>query len=754
MSQFIDVKEVEKEYRKLPELHKRIRKERNISLTLTEKILFSHVQSPDLASIERGVSDLELTVDRVAMQDATAQMALLQFMTAGIERTVVPSTVHCDHLILAKSGFDRDLPASLDSNREVFEFLRTISSRYGIGFWRPGSGIIHQVVLENYAVPSFLMVGTDSHTPNAGGLGMLAIGVGGADAVDVMTGQPFGLRMPKIVGYHLKGKLKGWSSPKDIIIKVNEIMTVQGGTGKVVEYFGEGTDSISCTGKGTVTNMGAEIGATTSIFPFDERMAQYLEHTQREDLAQLTREYAEYLKPDPEVLKHPEKYFDEIHEIDLSSLEPQISGPHSPDRVRPISRLAKDAEENNYPERLSAVLIGSCTNSSYEDLSRAVSIARQGIKHGLKMQSQFLVTPGSDQIYETVSRDGILEDFKKVGGTVLSNACGPCIGQWDRDPEEKKKENNILTSFNRNFRKRNDGSPNTNGFIASPEVVVAMGFSGKINFNPLTDSLKTKDGKEIRLEEPKGDEFPSNGFVSKKTGYVQPEGNSVEVRIDSKSERLAFLTPFPAPEFPKDFQDMRILLKAQGKCTTDHVSPAGPWLRYRGHLDAISRNMYLGAVNAFNEKTGLGINILSGEQDLEFHVIARNYQSSSVPWVVVADANYGEGSSREHAAMEPRHLGCKAILARSFARIAETNLKKQGVLPLYFIHSQDYDLFQKEDRLTLEGVDSLQSGRELAVKIEHSDSSTHRVALKHSLNEQQIQWFYAGSALNFLKNSK
>ncbi len=749
----IEIEPIKKLYGSLAGIHETMRKRLNRGLTLAEKILFSHLDDYKTTDIERGVSDVGLRPDRVAMQDATAQMALLQFMTAGMDRAAVPSTVHCDHLIMAKEGSELDLPVAIDQNKEVYDFLLSVAQKYGLGFWKPGSGIIHQVILENYGVPGMMMIGTDSHTPNAGGIGMIAIGVGGADAVDVMTGQPFGLRMPKLVGIHLKGKLSGWASPKDVIIKVAQIMTVKGGTGKIVEYFGDGAESISCTGKGTIANMGAEIGATTSLFPFDESMVRYLEATERKDVADLSKQYAEHLKPDPEVLKNPEKYYDEIHEIDLSTLEPHIAGPHTPDLVRSISELSDDVDKSGYPEELGAGLIGSCTNSSYEDLTRAVNLVRQGLKHGLKMKSDFLVSPGSERIFETITRDGILEDFQKVGGTVLSNACGPCIGQWKRDPSKNDHANNIITSFNRNFKKRNDGSPNTNGFIASPEIVVALSFAGSMKFNPLTDTLKAPDGTDVKFQAPSGEELPAKGFTSKDSGYKAP-GSGGEIVVNPNSDRLALLEPFNPPDFSKDFNELPILVKALGKCTTDHVSPAGPWLKYRGHLDNISKNMYSGAVNAFSNDTGHGNNVLSGESNKEYNEIARDYKKKGIGWVVIADENYGEGSSREHAAMEPRHLSGKAIIARSFARIAEANLKKQGVLALWLDDKKDYDKFQEKDRISIKGVDSIAPNKKLTVEVKHDDGSVDTASVSHTLNDFQIKWFNAGSALNYLRLNK
>ncbi len=748
----LDISQVKTFYEKLPAIHKAMRKRLGRDLTLVEKILFSHLDNYENANIERGKADLSLKPDRVAMQDATAQMALLQFMVADMRSTAVPSTVHCDHLIAAKVGADKDLNAAIELNKEVYEFLKSVSNKYGIGFWKPGSGIIHQVVLENYATPGMMMIGTDSHTPNAGGLSMIAIGVGGADAVDVMTGFPFGLRMPKLVGIKLKGKLSGWTSPKDIILKVAQIMTVKGGTGKVVEYFGEGARSISCTGKATITNMGAEVGATTSVFGYDDSMARYLNVTDRKEIAKLCDEYAQYLKSDPDVENNPDKYYDEIHEIDLSNLEPQIAGPHTPDLVRSISKLAEDVDKNNWPKELSAGLIGSCTNSSYEDLSRAVNIIKQGVDNNLKMKTDFLVSPGSERIHETIKRDGILADFEKVGAKVLANACGPCIGQWIRDEKDKDHPNNIMTSFNRNFKKRNDASPYTNGFIASPELIVAMSFAGSMKFNPITDSVKA-NGKNVKFNPPVGKELPSQGFISKDSGYILPDGSG-QVIVDPKSERLALLEPFTKPNFDKDFNNMPILLKSEGKCTTDHVSPAGQWLKFRGHLDNISNNMYSGAVNIYTKEPGLANNVITGNTNKPVNEVARDYKSKGLGWVVIADENYGEGSSREHAAMEPRHLYGRGIIARSFARIAEANLKKQGILPLWLSDKGDYDKFQEKDRISILNIKDISPNNPLTLELKHEDSSIDKIIVNHTLNNTQIDWFKSGSALNYLRKAK
>jgi aconitate hydratase len=722
-------------------------------LTYAEKILLGHLADAEQQRLEPGAAYLELRPDRVAMQDATAQMALLQFISSGRDDTAVPTTVHCDHLIQAYQGAAKDMETAQVTNREVYDFLRSASARYGIGFWAPGAGIIHQVVLEKYAFPGGMMIGTDSHTPNAGGLGMFACGVGGADAVDVMAGFPWEVLQPKVVGVRLTGQLSGWTAPKDVILKVCEVLTVQGGTNRVVEYFGPGTRSLSCTGKGTITNMGAELGATTSIFPYDERMARYLKATGREELADLADRHKELLAPDPEVEARPEKFFDEIVEIDLSTLEPHIVGPHTPDLARPVSQMAADVREHGYPAELSSSLIGSCTNSSYEDLSRAADVARQATAHGARAKTTLWVTPGSEQIHLTIRRDGQLDELAAIGGTVLANACGPCIGQWKRDEIKKGVPNSILTSFNRNFPKRNDGSADTQAFIASPEIVIAYSLVGRLDWNPLTDEVEGADGKRFRLKPPApAPELPERGFVMSSEGYLAPpaERSSVAVEIDPASERLAFLEPFPAWH-GKDLVELPLLLKAKGKCTTDHISMAGPWLRYRGHLDKISDNMFLGATNAFTGGTGEGKNQLSGETGIPFPKIARDYKARGLGWTVVGDANYGEGSSREHAAMEPRWLGCAAVIVRSFARIHETNLKKQGVLPLTFADPADYDKVREDDRVSVLGLAGLAPGQDLGVALTHADGTRDEFAVRHTLNPDQIAWFKAGSALNVLK---
>jgi len=744
---------IEKLYKSLEAIHEKARKNLGRSLTSVEKNLYSHMGDTDYSKLERGSSDVVLSPDRVAMQDATAQMAILQFMSAQMPEVAVPSTVHCDHLIQAAMGADKDLIAAEELNREVYDFLRSAAMKYNMGFWKPGSGIIHQVVYENYAVPGTMMVGTDSHTPNAGGMGMIAVGVGGADAVDVMTGQGFTTKMPKIVGIRLKGKLNGWTSAKDIILRVATMLTVKGGTGKIVEYFGEGAKALSATGKGTVTNMGAEIGATTSTFGYDDQMDPYLRATGRAPIADLCKQYADHLQADPEVENDPEKFYDEYHEIDLDQLEPHIVGPHTPDLGRPVSAMSAEVDEKGYPAELSSALIGSCTNSSYEDMSRSVSLVRQAKAAGIKLKSNFLVTPGSEQVYETIKQDGILGEFEEAGATVLANACGPCIGQWKREDKQKGEPNSILTSYNRNFAKRNDGNPETLGFISSPELVVAMAFGGSMKFNPMTDTLKDKDGNDFKFDPPVGDVLPANGYSSKDSGYEEPT-KSGEVVISQTSERLAFLEPFSKQDPVNDYKDLPLLLKAQGKCTTDHISQAGPWLKFRGHLDNISNNMFLGATNAYTGGTGTGNNPVSGEKDVELNKIARNLKDQGLGWVAVGDENIGEGSSREHAAMEPRHMGARAFIAKSYARIFEANLKKQGVLPLTFTSKDDYEKIQEKDRITINGLDQLAPGGSLTVLLSHEGGDSDEIFVGHTLNEQEIQWFYHGSALNYVGSQK
>ncbi len=722
-------------------------------MTFGEKILLGHLDDPAGQELAPGEAYLQLRPDRIAMQDATAQMALLQFMQAGRNETAVPTTVHCDHLIQAYRGSSQDLKTARTTNEEVYDFLSSCSARYGIGFWGPGAGIIHQVVLEKYAYPGGMMLGTDSHTPNAGGLGMFACGVGGADAVDVMAGFPWEVLHPNRVGVLLTGSLSGWSAPKDIILKVLEELTVKGGTNRVVEYFGPGAQSISCTGKGTITNMGAELGATTSIFGWDERMATYLEATERSAIAAIARSHATLLQSDPEVLADPGSYFDVLLEIDLSTLEPHIVGPHTPDLARSVSEMARDVGENQYPANLSSGLIGSCTNSSYEDMSRAADVARQAIAHGAKTRSTLWVTPGSEQIHRTIQRDGQMHDFEEIGGTVLANACGPCIGQWRRDDIEEGESNSIISSYNRNFPKRNDGSPNTLSFIASPEVTVAYALAGHLDWNPLDGEIEAADGTRFRLEAPaQAPEIPADGFVISYDGYIEPPENGSEekVVVSPTSKRLQLLEPFPKWD-GQDYLDLPLLLKAKGKCTTDHISMAGPWLRFRGHLDNISDNMFIGAVNAFTGEAGKGLDQLSGEPNESFPEVARHYKSEGLRWIVVGDENYGEGSSREHAAMCPRHLGAAAVLVRSFARIHESNLKKQGVLPLTFMDPEDYDKVQEQDRISILGLSELAPDAPLVVELEHVDGTQETIQAEQTLNEEQIKWFKAGSALNLLR---
>ena len=737
-------------YQRLPERVEIARRRLGRPLTFVEKVLFGHMRDPEGQGLERGKDYGEYYPDRVAMQDATAQMALLQFMTARLPKVAVPTTVHCDHLIQAYVSADKDLAVAIDTNREVYDFLRDVSAKYGIGFWKPGSGIIHQVVLEHYAFPGGMMIGTDSHTPNAGGLGMVAIGVGGADAVDVMTGGTFGVRVPKLIGVRLTGELSGWTSAKDVILKLAGILTVKGGTGAIVEYFGPGTASLSATGKGTTCNMGAELGATTSVFPYDDRMAAYLKATGREEYADLANAVAEHLRADDEVETDPERYFDRVVEIDLTTLEPHIVGPHTPDLARPVSQMGADAEREGYPIEISSALVGSCTNSSYEDIGRATHVARQAASHGVKARTPLLITPGSEQVRATIERDGLTQGLEAIGATVLANACGPCIGQWKRDDISAGERNSILTSYNRNFPKRNDGNAETLAFIASPEIVVAQALAGRLDFNPMTDTLTGSDGTQFRLEPPAGDELPAKGFDPGELGFVAPptDGSSVEVRVDPNSDRLQLLEPFPAWD-GADFVDLPVLLKAQGKCTTDHISAAGPWLRYRGHLENISGNLYLGAVNAFTGEAGRGLDVLDGETKT-FPEIAKHYAEAGVPWVMVGDENYGEGSSREHAAMEPRYRNGRAILARSFARIAETNLKKQGLLPLTFADVASYDVIQATDRISILGLADLAPGRPVDVVVKHEYGTDDRFQCTHTMSEEHIAWFRAGSALNVL----
>lgn len=726
------------------------RKVLNRPLTYAEKILYAHLWEPAKTGYKRGIDYVELSPDRVAMQDATAQMALLQFMSAGRKSVAVPSTVHCDHLIQAEVGAKDDLLRASSDNREVYEFLESISRKFGIGFWKPGAGIIHQIVLENYAFPGGMMIGTDSHTPNAGGLGMIAIGVGGADAVDVMAGMPWELKWPKIIGVHLKGKLNGWASAKDVILKLAGILTVKGGTGAIVEYFGEGTNSISCTGKGTICNMGAEVGATTSVFPFDEKMSSYLRITGRADVAALAEGSADNLSADKEVSELPERYYDQVIEINLSELEPHLNGPFTPDKAWPVSMMKKAIKENNFIDKVSVALIGSCTNSSYEDIDRSASIARQAKEKKLKTKAEFTVTPGSEKVRATIDRDGQLKDLTDIGGTILANACGPCIGMWKRTGAEKKERNTIVTSFNRNFAKRNDGNPETMAFVASPELTTALAIAGSLSFNPMTDELVNEDGKKVKLDPPTGEELPVKGFDEGSSGFIPPaeDGSSVEVKVGADSQRLQLLEPFK-PWNGKDYENLLVLLKAKGKCTTDHISMAGPWLRFRGHLDNISNNMFIGAINYFNEEPGKVKDQLSNDYKTVPEV-ARHYKSEGLGWVVIGDENYGEGSSREHAAMEPRFLGGKAIIVKSFARIHETNLKKQGMLPLTFANPSDYDKIMEDDRVNLTGLKELTPGSQVKMIVKHKDGSEDEILLNHTMNKSQIEWFKAGSALNLI----
>ena len=725
-------------------------------LTLAEKVLINHLASAD-QDLDRGVSYVDLRPDRVAMQDATAQMAWLQFMTAGLDEVAVPTTTHCDHLIQARDDGKTDLLAASESNEEVYDFLESVCAKYGAGFWKPGSGIIHQVVLEQYAFPGGMMIGTDSHTPNAGGLGMIAVGVGGADAVDVMTGFAWNVRWPKAIGVHLTGELSGWSAPKDIILKVAEVLTVKGGTGAIVEYFGPGAESLSCTGKATICNMGAEIGATTSLFGYDQAMSRYLKSTGREAVADAADKVAIHLRADDEVMANPSAYYDEVIEIDLSSLAPHINGPHTPDLAREVGDLGAEAEKNGWPSTISAALIGSCTNSSYEDITRAASIAREAASKGLTVKSKLLITPGSEQVRATIERDGLLADFEALGATVLANACGPCIGQWDRSAEEGHiagQPNVIVTSYNRNFPKRNDGDAATLAFVTSPETVMALALAGTVDFDPLSDTLTNNKGEEVSLSVPVGIELPPEGFDPGQDTFVAPpaDGSAVQVKVDASSERLQLLEPFPAWD-GSDYEDLPVLVKAQGKFTTDHISMAGPWLKYRGHLENISGNLYLGAVNAFDGyEVGHGKNQLNGETQT-FPDIARSYHEAGQGWVVIGDENMGEGSSREHAAMEPRFRGGLVAIARSFARIHETNLKKQGMLPLTFVDPQDYERIGEDDRIAVRSLAQLAPGHSLDVEVTSPDGTTWSFSANHTFSSEQIEWFKAGSALNIIKAS-
>ena len=738
-------------YENLTENIKKLRERKNAPLTLAEKLLFGHATDINSVSLNKGEDYGDFAPDRVAMQDATAQMALLQFMQADLPETAVPTTVHCDHLIQAYEGANSDLQVANKTHKEVFDFLRTASEKYEIGFWGPGAGIIHQVVLEQYAFPGGMMIGTDSHTPNAGGLSMIAIGVGGADAVDVMAGMPFNTKIPSLIGVKLTGSLSGWSSPKDIILKVAEILTVKGATNAIVEYFGEGTKTISTTGKATITNMGAEIGATCSIFPYDEKGSAYLKATGRDEIAELADSRMDLLTADDEVLENPEEFFNQVIEINLDELEPHIVGPHTPDLARPISGLKKDANDNEYPVKISSALIGSCTNSSYEDIGRAAFIAREAAKHGLKAKVPLMVTPGSEQTRATIERDGYLKDLESIGATVLANACGPCIGQWKRDDIKEGESNSIVSSFNRNFPARNDGNAETLSFIGSPESVIGLALGGTLDFNFLSDTLTTQDGEEILLNPPVADELPDKGFEETLEGFIQPTpGDDVEVIIDPESNRLQKLTPFLPPN-EEDYVSMSVLMKAEGKCTTDHISPAGKWLQFRGHLENISQNLFNGVNNAFAEKAGDGVNILTKEVDT-LPNIAKNYSEENVSWVAVGDENYGEGSSREHAAMEPRFRGCKVVLVKSFARIHEANLKKQGILPLVFEDKNDYEKIEQFDKMTIGSLKDIAVDTPVEIILEKENGETETIKANHSLSEDQIAWFFAGSALNYIKS--
>lgn len=752
MSHIFDLDMIKAVYDRYPARVAAARKLLGRPLTLTEKILYSHLWDGDATTVfGRGKDYVEFAPDRVAMQDATAQMALLQFSTTGRKKVAVPSTVHCDHLIQARVGAKQDLQDALNKSNEVFNFLESISNKYGIGFWKPGAGIIHQVVLEQYAFPGGMMIGTDSHTVNAGGLGMVAIGVGGADACDVMSGLPWELKWPKLIGVKLTGKLNGWTAPKDVILKVAGILTVKGGTGAIVEYFGPGAESMSCTGKGTIANMGAEIGATTSTFSYDDSMRRYLKGTGRAEVAAMADAIAEHLQGDPEVYADPASYFDQVIEIDLSTLEPHVNGPFTPDLAHPISQFAAEVKKNGWPAKLEVGLIGSCTNSSYEDLTRAASLAQQAVDKKLKAKAEYTITPGSEQVRYTAERDGLLGKFDAIGGVVLANACGPCIGQWARHSDDPNRKNSIITSFNRNFAKRNDGNPNTHAFVASPEIVTAFAIAGDLTFNPLTDTLVNEEGQAVKLDEPQGIELPPMGFDVKDAGYKAPaeDGSGVQVIVKPDSERLQLLEPFPAWD-GKNITEAVLLIKAQGKCTTDHISMAGPWLRYRGHLDNISNNTLTGAINAFNGEADKVKNQLT----LEYGAVPatqRAYKAAGVPSIVVGDHNYGEGSSREHAAMQPRHLGVRAVLVKSFARIHETNLKKQGMLALTFANEADYDKIQEDDRIDFTDLTSFAPGKPLTLVFKHSDGSSDTIVCNHTYNAQQIEWFKAGSALNIIR---
>lgn len=747
-----DIDMIRKFYESYPSKVEEAKSKLKRPLTLSEKILYAHLSTDEpIKDFVRATDYVNFSPDRVAMQDATAQMALLQLMNSGRTKVAVPSTVHCDHLIQAYKSAKEDLNTAEVTNKEVFDFLTNVSNKFGIGFWKPGAGIIHQVVLENYAFPGGMMIGTDSHTPNAGGLGMVAIGVGGADAVDVMAEMPWELKMPKIIGVKLTGKLSGWASPKDVILKLAGILTVKGGTNAIIEYFGEGTASLSATGKGTICNMGAEVGATTSIFPYDKKSSEYLKATFRSDVAELADKIMEHLQPDAEIANNPQKYFDQIIEIDLSTLEPYVNGPFTPDAAHPISQFAKAVKENGYPRQMEVGLIGSCTNSSYEDMSRAASIVADAKKKNIKVKAQFIINPGSEQVRYTAERDGILPIFEEAGATIMANACGPCIGQWKRESDNPERPNSIVTSFNRNFAKRNDGNPNTHAFVTSPEIVAALSIAGDLCFNPMTDTLVNENGEHVKLQEPRGYELPPNGYKKDDDGFIAPatDGSKIEIKIAPDSQRLQELKPFPAWD-GKDIIAQPLLIKAKGKCTTDHISMAGPWLRFRGHLDNISDNMLIGAVNAFNDKTNAVLDEKTGEY-IAVPKLARKFKTEGLGSVVVAEENYGEGSSREHAAMEPRFLNVKAILVKSFARIHETNLKKQGMLALTFINKNDYDKVREDDKISIQGLTDFRPGKNLTVELTHKNGEKESFEVAHTYNDTQIEWFKAGSALNYMK---
>lgn len=751
-SNTFDIEMIRKFYESYPQKVDEAKKILKRPLTLSEKILYAHLSTDEpLKNYVRATDYVNFSPDRVAMQDATAQMALLQLMNSGRTKVAVPSTVHCDHLIQAHKSAKEDLNTAEVTNKEVYDFLSAVSNKFGIGFWKPGAGIIHQVVLENYAFPGGMMIGTDSHTPNAGGLGMIAIGVGGADAVDVMAGMPWELKMPKLIGVKLTGKLSGWASPKDVILKLAGILTVKGGTNAIIEYFGDGTSSLSATGKATICNMGAEVGATTSIFPYDKKSSDYLKATERTDVSELADKVIEYLQPDTETVNNPKEYFDQVIEIDLSTLEPYVNGPFTPDAAHPISEFAKVVREKGYPQKMEVGLIGSCTNSSYEDLSRAVSIVKDAKQKHVEVKAQFIINPGSEQVRYTAERDGILPAFEEVGATIMANACGPCIGQWKRESKDPERANSIVTSFNRNFAKRNDGNPNTHAFVTSPEIVAALSIAGDLCFNPMTDTLVNSEGEKVKLEEPKGYELPPLGYELKESGFLAPiaDGSDIEISIAKDSQRLQELAPFAAWD-GKDIIEQPLLIKVKGKCTTDHISMAGPWLRFRGHLDNISDNMLIGAVNAFNDKTNAVLDQETNEY-IPVPKLARKFKAEDLGSVVVAEENYGEGSSREHAAMEPRFLNVKAILVKSFARIHETNLKKQGMLALTFVDKNDYDKIKEDDKISIIGLSEFKPGKNLTVELTHKNGTKEHFEVAHTYNEVQIAWFKAGSALNYMK---